>query len=64
VKDTIPVTLEGGTVIRFVVQVGASLGIPASHSVRGKAFIFDLFELLAGKVHINLSDTNVIAMSR
>ena len=51
VQDAVAVALEGGAVFRLVVQIGAALGVPAAHAVGRKAFVLDLFELLAGEEH-------------
>jgi hypothetical protein len=43
--------LEGCAKFGFVIQIGPTLGVLATHAIRGKAFVFDFFEMLAGEVH-------------
>ncbi len=63
VQDPVPVALERGAVLGLVVEIGASLRVPAAHPIGCKTFILDLFQLLAGEKHGHLSYTNVIARS-
>ena len=51
VQDAVTVALKGCAVIRFAIQIGAAFCILAAHSIRCKAFIFDLFQLLSSKKH-------------
>ena len=51
VDDAVAVALKGGAVVRFVIQIGASLGILAAGAVGGETLVLDLFQLLAGEIH-------------
>ena len=51
VQNAVTVALKGCAVVRLAVQIGASLRILASHSITGKAFIFNIFQLLSSKKH-------------
>jgi hypothetical protein len=45
-NDPISVSLKSRPVIRFVIQVGPALAIPAAHAIWSKALILNLLELL------------------
>ncbi len=64
VQDPVPVALERGAVLRLVVQIGASLRVPAAHAIGRQALILDLLQLLTGEKHGHLSNDYVIASDR
>jgi hypothetical protein len=49
--NAVAIALEGGAVVRLVIEIGAALAVLAAHAVRRKAFILDFLQLLAGEKH-------------
>jgi hypothetical protein len=51
VDNPVPVALEGGAIVRFMIGEGTPSRVPAEHGIGGKGLLFDLFQVGASIEH-------------
>ena len=52
VQDAVAIALKSSAIFGFIIQIRAPFGVSAARAIRCKAFVLDLFEMLAGEVHV------------